>query len=502
MRTVLNSSADLLAVQEVSLSSEANFVPVHLGIVGPDGWGENGESELPRQSFAAAEVEIRPEIADPSVPWGELRLEPRWLGLDSSDCPVAIQPGRFSGQGADERSRFLEGARFRKEVALVLAWIGANDHVGIHSIFSDVGESVDLGDDYTRVVGRRVPVASGPRIAPNLGASDHDLALRLSQQSVPQWWALELHGSTLASPYETHEHPATGTLQPLLLSGVGEILAGMWISEDQTQRWYVLPDGVDWVSVLDWLGTKGLPALVPNALRRVRSPLFDDPAVQSQSERTLRDAIEALDVEHAARRSRLEAELAAAHTLAEPIRNGLLYEQGDPLVRAVESVLNQAGLATIDLDQEIGTKNADLLVTLGQEHVLVEVKGFGGAAPETAVAALRRHLQTWPQLRPSTPVSGGVLVVSHEIKQSPSVRSAVAYRRPEFVESLQEKVVTALDLFEWWSHEDWQSIRAAFFQQPASPALPADHTPDTVGLTTTKRPLWRRRKRPESEVVT
>lgn len=482
------------------MSSEASFVPIHLGIAGPAGWGENGKSKFARGGFAAT-VEMRPEIADPSVPWGKLGFEPRWIGLDSSDCPVAIQPGRYSGQGAEERSRFLEGTRFRNEVALVITWIGANEREGSHSIFSDYGESVDLGDDYTRVVGRRVAVASAPRIAPNLDAADHDLALRLSQQSIPQWWALELHGSTLSSSYETRKYPTTGTMRPLLLSGVGEILAGIWISEDENQRWYVLPDGVDWVTVLDWLGTKGLPTVVPNALRRVRSPLFDDPAVQSQRERTVRDAIEALDIEHAARRSGLEAELAAAHIFAEPIRNGLLYEQGDPLVRAVESVLNQAGLATIDLDQEIGTKNADLLVTLGQERVLVEVKGFGGAAPESAVAALQRHLQTWPQLRPSTPVSSGVLVVSHEIKQSPSVRSTVAYRRPEFVDSVQEKIVTARDLFEWWSHEDWLSIRAAFFQQPASPIVPADPTPATPGLTTTKRSIWRRRKRPESEVI-
>lgn len=63
---------------------------------------------------------------------------------------------------------------------------------------------------------------------------------------------------------------------------------------------------------------------------------------------------------------RLEQALHEAETRAEPVRYGLLYGTGDELKRAVAHVLTDAGLRTVDLDEQLGgTRSSDLLVTAG-----------------------------------------------------------------------------------------------------------------------------------------
>jgi hypothetical protein len=66
--------------------------------------------------------------------------------------------------------------------------------------------------------------------------------------------------------------------------------------------------------------------------------------------------------------------------------------------------MTAAGLHTVDLDKELGgTKSADRLVgSEGPPRRLVEVKGASGAAPESLLGQLERHLTTWPQLRPAS----------------------------------------------------------------------------------------------------
>jgi hypothetical protein len=118
--------------------------------------------------------------------------------------------------------------------------------------------------------------------------------------------------------------------------------------------------------------------------------------------------------------------LQEAEAGAEPTRYGLVYGTGTELVRAVDRVLTAAGLRTVDLDEELGsTKSADLLAGAGgPPWRLVEIKSAGGSAPESLVGHLQRHLDTWPQLRPDEPVTGGVLVVNHQHKLHPSERTA------------------------------------------------------------------------------
>lgn len=52
----------------------------------------------------------------------------------------------------------------------------------------------------------------------------------------------------------------------------------------------------------------------------------------------------------------------------------------------------------------------------------MEVKSVSGNASEKLVEAIRRHLQTWPRVRPAEPVGGGVLIVNHQHKLDPDER--------------------------------------------------------------------------------
>jgi hypothetical protein len=173
----------------------------------------------------------------------------------------------------------------------------------------------------------------------------------------------------------------------------------------------------------------------------------------------------------------LEGDLRRAEAAAEPIRYGLLYGSGADLVAAVEAVLTAAGLTIVDLDKELGgTKSADLLVHAGTQRVLVEVKAVSGAAPESLVGHLQRHLTTWPQLRPHEPVDGGVLIVNHQHKLYPVERSATVYSRPEFVAALTVPVISTVELFGWWRTRDWASIRATVLGAKSATTDPAAGT--------------------------
>jgi hypothetical protein len=269
-----------------------------------------------------------------------------------------------------------------------------------------------------------------------------------------------------------------------------------WIPPSSDQRWYVIPDGTDWDTVLGWLVQKALPEYVPGALRRARSPHFRDPDLQTAEEQAARQALEELDTRYAEEKLPLEQALREAEGRAEPVRYGLLYGTGAELVRAVAQVLTAAGLRTIDLDEALGdTKSADLLVgTEGPPWRLVEVKAASGSASELLVSQLQRHLETWPQLRPGEPVTSGVLIVNHQHKLLPSERTARVYSRPEFVASLSVTVLSSVELFHWWRASDWAAIRTAVLgagppDAATDPAAAED--PATPPAPPSRRPRWR-----------
>jgi hypothetical protein len=439
--------------------------------------------------------------------WQRHGLQPRWLTMETSDCAVALEPGHFAGRGDDERNRFLAGVAQRGELALLVSVIGDVDDDSPRSVLSRFDASVSLSDLYTSVCGRRLPTGTRPTIAPDLSAADRDLAIRLlTRPAGAPWWALTLSGATTVRGDgfggETRRE-AQGRLEPILLDALGDPVVAAWVSPAGDQRWYVIPDATDWNNVLGWLIHSALPAYAPAVLRGARSPHFVDPDLQTAEELTARQALAALEARYAEEKTHLEQELRGAEQRAESVRYGLLYGTSDELVDAVAAALTAAGLHTVDLDQDLGdTKSADLLVSAeGAGARLVEVKAAGGAAQEHLVGHLERHLDTWPQLRPGVPITGGVLVVNHQHKLHPSERSAQVYSRPEFVAALSVTVLSTLELFGWWRVGDWSAIRAAMLgtESTTAPAAGRSNSPAAPQVRqkpaeTTRRGWWPRRR--------
>lgn len=462
------------------------LVPVHIGQPEP-GSEQDQMLRVQRERMAGRYDRQRLLRVPGGLDWQEHGLQPRWLGMETSDCAVALEPSIFHGHGADELDRFLAGARMRDELALVVAVIGDIDDDRARSVLSHFDSSIHLGKIFTSVNGRRLPAGTRPEIAPDLSSADRDLAIRLlTRPADAPWWSLQLSGAQLergdGSGSENYE--AEGQLHPILVDALGDPMVAAWTPPSGDQRWYVIPDATDWDNVLGWLVQWALPEYVPGALRRARSPYFVDPDLQTADELAAQQALDELATRYATEKLRFEQDLREAQTRAEPVRYGLLYGTGAQLVHAVAEVLTAAGLRTVDLDEELGaTKSADLLVSSGgPPQRLVEVKAASGAAQEHLVGHLQRHLDTWPQLRPDEPVTGGVLVVNHQHKLHPSERAAHVYSRPEFVAALSVTVVSTLELFRWWRAADWTAIRTAVLGTDPRPATtPAAPVEDAVG---------------------
>jgi hypothetical protein len=90
------------------------LVPVHIGQ--PEPGSQHQQAHRPPQRIPGG------------LDWQKHGLQPRWLGVEASDCAVALNPQIYATYGADERDRFLGGAQRRGELALVDAVIG-NVHV-------------------------------------------------------------------------------------------------------------------------------------------------------------------------------------------------------------------------------------------------------------------------------------------------------------------------------------------------------------------------------------
>lgn len=445
--------------------------------------------------------ERRSPFADPAIDWKGHGLQPRWLDMETSDCAAALDPSIFHGRGEAELRRFLASARGRGEVALVVATIGdVNDEFARSPFGADA--SVILPGADGSISGRRLPALTRPTLAPGVLGADRDLGLRLlNRVGDAPWWSLTLSGTTAHPPMgpPEHQHPG-GRLEAILLDSLGDPVVAVWIPDSGDQRWYAIPDATDSNLVLDWLGSQALAEHVPGALRRVRSPQAVHPSLQTPAEDQASRELAELDANFARDRERLETELRHAVEAAEPVRHGLIYGTGSELVDAVATVLKVAGLTVTDLDELLGdTSSADLLVSIGSNRRLVEVKSAGGNASERLVAALDRHLQTWPAIRPSEPVSGGVLVVNHQHKLDPDERSAEVFSRPEFVATLTVTVLSSRHLFDWWRASNWESIRGAVMgtaAHQATTAAPDEAVPPPRNPQAQqgRRPRWFRRR--------
>lgn len=405
------------------------------------------------------------------ISWSESGAEPRWLGMDTSTCAAAINPSHFASRGADEFERFLSGAASHGEPALIIATMGNADDSGPRrNVFSRYNARVDFRNFTGSIVGKRLLAGAEVSLAPDLDAADRDLGLRLRNRPADApWWAMALQATTMEGPQGTTVHEPEGELVPILVDSLGEPVVARWMPSDGERIWYVIPDAVDWDTVVDWIVQRALPAHVPAALRRVRAPHSIDVGLETPAETNARVALEELERRYIDDKARFEADLERARREAEPVRSGLLYGSGGELTDAVAVVLRAAGFTVTDLDAELGaTKSADLLAVWDQETCLIEVKSASGAAPEKLVSHLQRHLETWPQLRPNQPVTCSALIVNHQHKLDPAQRPTEVYQRKEFVDALTFPVLTTGQLFDWWRAQDWSAVRTAVLGRPHS----------------------------------
>ncbi|GGX82049.1 hypothetical protein [Streptomyces fructofermentans] len=434
-----------------------------------------------------------------AVSWSALGAEPRWLGMDTSTCAAAINPSRLYNRGADEFDRFLSGAASRGEPALIIATMGNEDDGGLRrNIFSRYDASVDFLNFTGSIAGKRLLAGAEVSLAPGLDAADRDLGLRLQNRPAgAPWWAMALQSIGFEGPRGTTVHEPEGELVPILVDSVGEPVAARWMPSDGWQIWYVIPDAVDWNTMVDWIVQKALPEHVPAALRRVRSLHSIDADLETPAETKARAALDELERRYLDDKARLQTDLEQARQEAEPMRSGLLYGTGRELEVAVAVVLRAAGFTVTELDAELGTQSADLLAVLDQETCLIEVKAASGAAPEKLVSYLQRHLDKWPQLRPDQPVTCSALIVNHQHRLDPAQRPTEVYQRnqhKEFVDALTFPVLASGQLFGWWRTQDWPAVRTAVLGRPQS-SQPS--TPSTVQSTANaprqRRPWFRSR---------
>lgn len=460
---------------------------VHIGTYSPDRWAEieKYQADWPKDS---PNRQVRPSIAVENLPWEGLGLVPRWVGDDTSQAVAAVEPSRFAGRGADELDRFLRGAQQRSEVGLVISTIGGLDYEPSplrHMFGSDA--SVDFPHvDTFRVAGALIPLAQPPSPASGLNHADHDLALRIvtSRPKGLPWWALRI---PLERRY-TNEQPKRffGSWIPLLVTQADETVAAIWTDEEPeddsppVMRCYVLPALDSYEPVLRWLADRAVPYYVPTGSRRMRRYAAEQPDLQTTAERTLHAGILELSSRYETQRSDLDQRLASEQARATAVRDPLLWESDNALVDAVARVITDTGATVSALDNVVGTRSADLLVELGPRRVLVEVKSGSGRAAESLTDVLRKHLRTWPQLRPNLPLDGAALVVNHQTRLPPGDRLRSVYDRPEFAESLEFPVISTVQLYDWWRRGDHGAIRDAFGLTDA-PAVIADGAPATDG---------------------
>lgn len=445
------------------------MLPLHIGVNRPSHWDdiEAHQREAGEDAAPYLRDQRRPPLAIENPVWAERGLDVRWIGDDTVDCVVTLEPGVYHGKGVGEYERFVLGAKQRGEQAISVTTLSEPSGSivpGYSNIFGG-GSTVHLGGWNSYVSATPLGQNSRVQLADGIRGADRDLALRLIGENL-RWATLELQGST---EYPGNGGPARvyapeGHLDPVLVTPLGEPVVAAWVSPDAVERLYIVPGNVEWDVVTDWLLDQALPELNPTALRRHRMLKTVPPELQTTAERKADDALRLFDAEVAERRAALVEAQEAARVSADDMRDGLLYGRGHDLEAAVTRALSEAGIQVQQLDMVLGEPaSADLLCTLGGRSVLAEIKSVGGNASESLYAALVKHVDAWQANPNRPPIDGGVLVINHEHKKDPADRSPSPYTRQAFLDSQQYPVVTAADLFDAWRTDDRERARALLF---------------------------------------
>ena len=443
------------------------LIPIHIGLREPVAAPPPVLGSVRNDRFVARPRDI--PLLQPEFDWAAQGVTPRWIGMESGDCPAAIEPNIFHQHGGDELRRFLAGAASRSEIAVLVATIGNANDDQPRGVFGRVGGStLLLADAQAMISGARVPDRTTISLVPGLEGPERDLGLRLmSRPPDAPWWSLSLCGLSTAGAYgPSQQTQPPGMLQPILLDALSQPVAAVWVSDAEDQRWYLVPHQANWDSILGWLTTQAIPEFVPSVLRRLRSPLLRDRDLMTAAESAAEDGIEALNQEFERQRGVLQETLEEARAHADPVRDGLLFGTGKHLEQIVGGVLRDAGISVVDLDDAFGdTSSADLLGELDGRRRLIEVKSSSGNAPESLIGRLENHVRNW-DAPGRDKIEGGVLIVNHQHRLSPAARSTAVYDRSEFLRNLSAPVISTMQLFDWWRLGHWSSIRDAVFVSP------------------------------------
>ncbi|MFE6496297.1 hypothetical protein [Streptomyces sp. NPDC057748] len=425
-----------------------------------------------------------------AVDWAALGVEPRWKEQETGDCAAVLSSDRGPATGLEPYKRYAAGARQRGETVLVVAGAGAGERR--HNVFSGtVAPGIHLPHHYGSISVNPLPAGVSPELADGLDHAEHDLGTRLLNRPPDTWFRLTyLMESRSSHPGAARvwPPPGEGELRPILIDGLGDPVAGVWVPTGGGARWFVVPHGTDQRLLVEWLVQHALPAYVPGALTRARSTLVRDPALATDAEARLVETIAEEQRAHERRQTELQQQLAELRAVADPLRDGLLFGTARPLEDAVHDVLVAAGAEVTRLDDVFGTESADLLAEYGGRRVLVEVKSANNRPPHSLPDKLLKHLNTWPGLTGTEPVDGGVLVVNHQIKLPPAQRDAEVYTDRAFADALTMPVIGSARLLDWWRREDWDAVRHAVFgatgatggAQPSEIAVP-DTDPKASG---------------------
>ena len=318
--------------------------------------------------------------------------------------------------------------------------------------------------------GRRLGGGAQIRLADGAVGADKDLALRLvGRGATAAWWELSLAGSESWRPgsMQADCRGPEGRLEPLLVSELGAIVAGVWTSGDGVERRYVLPAGTPWRLVLDWLRDRGLPEMVPGALRRSRDEVALGEDFQTGAEVDAQRHLDELTAEYEATRATAVQKLTEAREAANDLRYRLLFATGADLATAVSAALRSVGVSVIDLDELLGdTANADLLCTWRDVRCLIEVKSSNGPAKESLYDGLVSHVREWPHLGHGR-IDRAALVINHEVKAEPDQRSQRPYTRDVFVRAQEHPVVTSIEVLHAWRTGDWDQVLRDLFGDTA-----------------------------------
>ncbi|MFJ5635046.1 hypothetical protein ACIQF5_20715 [Streptomyces goshikiensis] len=331
------------------------------------------------------------------VHWAALGVAPRWKDQETGDCAAVLSPVLGPATASEPYRRYPAVARQRGETALVVACTGAGERR--HNVFSGtVAPGIHLPDRYGSVSANLLPAGASPELADGLDHAEHDLGTRLLNRPPDTWFRLTYRKESGSSrPGVTRMWPPPGEreLRPILVDGLGAPVAGVWMLAGGSSRWFVVPHGTDQRLLVEWLVQHALPAYVPGALTRVRSPLVRDPAFATDAEARLVETIAEEQRAHERRQTELQQQLDALRAVADPLRYGLLFGTARPLKDAVHDVLVAAGAAVTRLDDVYGIKSADLLAEYGGCRILIEVKSANNRPPQTLPDKLLKHLNTW-----------------------------------------------------------------------------------------------------------